>query len=69
MLSIDRFEEEYAVIIDDEDNCFNLSINKLPKDAKEGSIIVEVDGKYEIDYNKTNERKQRIAKLEENIWE
>lgn len=62
--TIDRFEGEYAVIEDKNKKMFNISKEILPADAKEGDIIT-----IEIDYDATNERKKRITKMMNDLWE
>lgn len=36
---IDRFEENYAVVVFDNGDVLNVSIEELPDDTEEGSVI------------------------------
>jgi len=61
---IDRFEGDYAIVELDDMSMVNMPKQLIPKNAKEGDII-----SIEIDNNETNERKKRIKKLMDNLWE
>jgi len=66
---VDRFEGEYAVIELEDQKLMNLLIKDLPKDIKEGQTI-EIDGKnIIIDYDETNNRKKRINKLMDDLFQ
>lgn len=69
MLSIDRFEGEYAVCIDENGNSQDIHISKLPDGAKEGVIIKFVDNIWTIDINETQRQRERIKKLQDSLWE
>lgn len=67
--SIDRFEGNFAVCEDDSCACININIDKLPKDAKEGDMIVVYDnGKITIDKELTAARREQIRKLEDKLF-
>lgn len=66
---IDRFEGDYAVVEFDGRLMVDIPKEQLPTDAKEGDVIVLVDGKYQVDAGETQRRKIEIAKLTENMWE
>jgi len=66
---VDRFEGEYAVIELEDQKLMNLLIKDLPKDIKDGQTI-EIDGKnIIIDYDETNNRKKRINKLMDDLFQ
>ena len=69
MLSIDRFEGEYAICIDENENTLKILIAKLPSGVKEGSILKKKDDLYILDDTQTNKRKENIKKLQNNLWE
>lgn len=66
---IERFEENIAVIETDDKNHINIEKSKLPKNAKEGDFIIEKNGEYIVDDNKTNELRREILELQNNLWE
>ncbi|MDR3540916.1 MAG: DUF3006 domain-containing protein [Desulfosporosinus sp.] len=66
---IDRFEGEYVVVEFDGRQMKDIPKSKLAPEAKEGDVIVLVNGKYRVDEKETQLRKVEIAKLTENLWE
>ncbi len=62
MLIIDRFEEMYAVVEDDENDgrMINISKELLDTDCAEGDVIVQRDGRYYPDKEKTAQRREEI---------
>lgn len=67
MLIIERLEENIAVIENDGKR-FEVSRDKLPKKVREGDILKESDGSYEIDREKTESRRKEILKLQNSLW-
>ena len=68
-LIIDRFEAEYAVCEDENKKILNINKSKIPKQAKDGDIIIYTDGKYILDKEKTLNRKKYIEELKKDLWE
>lgn len=68
-LIIDRFEDEYAVCEDKDKKILNINKSKIPKQAKEGDIIIYIDGKYILDKEKKFNRKKYIEELTKDLWE
>lgn len=67
--SIDRFEENFAICIDENENIKIMEIKKLPKNAREGDIIkVLKDGTFKIDKEKTKREREDIFKLQDDIF-
>lgn len=60
---IDRFEGESAVVEITEGNCVTIPKILIP-DAVEGDVISIC-----IDKDETSQRKERIQKLMDNLWE
>ena len=54
-LIIDRFEGEFAVCENEEGKMINISRNKLPKEAKEGDVIIIEKEKVYIDVEETED--------------
>ncbi|AGB41074.1 Protein of unknown function (DUF3006) [Halobacteroides halobius DSM 5150] len=63
MLIIDRFEGD-KVIIEYNNQTFNLPKSVLPKQAKEGDVV-----KLIIDQIETNNKKQRVKELANELFE
>ena len=68
-LIIDRFEEKYAVCEDENKKILNINKSKIPKQAKEGDIIIYRNGTYILDKEKTLNRKKYIEELTKDLWE
>lgn len=66
---IDRFEGDLAVCEKEDKKIINIEKSKLPSNVKEGDVIVYENGKYSIDLKETNERKRKIKKLMDSLWE
>ena len=66
---IDRFEGSFAVCEDENRKMINIEKARLPKEAKEGNVILIRGDKIEIDYNETEKRKDRIKKMMDSLWE
>lgn len=66
---IDRFEEGFAVCENEKGIMVNVSRNKLPKEAKEGDVlIIEKENTY-IDVEETEKLRKEIEELTKDIWE
>lgn len=61
MITIDRFEDDKAIL--ETDKTFLVTDrNKLPENAKIGDILSFVNGAYYIDKNTTEERRESMKK-------
>lgn len=68
-LSIDRFEEGFAVCEDEQGNTLLLLREELPDGAGEGSVLFECeDGTFLLDMEETERRRARIAALQDEIF-
>lgn len=67
-LSIDRIEGKIAVCEKSDMSFIEISLDVLPDGAKEGSIIKEINGKYELDFAKEAEIKQRILEKQAKLF-
>lgn len=65
---IDRFEGDYAVVEFEGRQMKDIPKKQVALEAKEGDVIVLVDGKYQVDQEETQRRKAEIAKLTEDMW-
>lgn len=66
---IDRFENNKAVLEEDEGKFTEVDKSLLPQNAKEGDCVVFRDGKYTLDEEKTAGLKEDIASLMEELFE
>ena len=66
---IERFEGEISVWEKEDGSCVDMDRGELPEGVKEGDVVLIQDGKAMIDQKTTDERKQRISKLMEDLWE
>lgn len=67
MLIIERFEENTAVIEEDEKH-FELDRKLLPENAREGDVLVRTDEGFIIDQQQTKQRREKIIKLQNSLW-
>lgn len=64
---VDRIEGNIVIV---ENNNSIIQINRIyiNGEVKEGDILVKSNGIYEVDYNKTNLRKEKINSMMKEIW-
>lgn len=67
LYAIDRFEEDKAVLCDEEENCVVIDRNKLPVKAREGDMLRLEDGVYAVDTVLTEQRRARVRALERRL--
>lgn len=78
-LMIDRFEGIYAICEEQggakgkkkkDQHYFGIELTELPEGAKEGDVLrIGDDGTIQIDTKATKERREKIQKLENSVWE
>lgn len=67
---VDRFEENIAICENRKtQEMINVNIDDLPKDAKEGDVLIYKNNCYELDYDKRNEIEERIKEKLKNLFE
>ena len=67
-VTIDRFEEDFAVLEKPDRTMMNIKRSQLPPGAKEGDML-NIDGdKITIDVAETAKRKQEIKGLMKELW-
>ena len=68
--SIDRFEENFAVCIDDDGHIYNFEKKNLPKQVKEGDVLIMCSSKkFVIDIEETKKRRKKIYELNKKLFE
>jgi len=68
IVTIDRFEGNYAVCEKQDGEMINLERNKIPPEAKEGDVIKIENEVITIDYQETSKRREEMEKLIEEMW-
>ncbi len=62
MTVIDRFENNIAVLESD-GVIIETDRSLLPENAREGDVVVETDGQWNVDVSATEERRTQIREL------
>ena len=68
MLILERFEENIAVI-ENGDSQIKTDRKNVSENAVEGDVLIENNGRYEVDKNQTEKRRSEILKLQNSLWE
>lgn len=66
---IDRFEGEVAVVEGEDRVNVEIPRHLIPKEAKEGDSIIQIDDNYIIDEDETQRRRNEIEALSKGLWE
>ena len=66
--SLDRIEGEYAVLIDENGIPENVPLSLLPKESKEGSMLLKNEGGYLLDAEETKERRKKLFELQNSLF-
>lgn len=67
LLSIDRFEGEFAVLVDEDGNAHNVLRTHLPAQAKAGTMLREIHGEYTLDDAAERMRREKILQLQNKL--
>lgn len=65
---VDRMEGGLAVCEDDKGNTVNLKLSQLPKNIRSGDIIKCSGGRFELDREAADERRAKLAALQDSLW-
>ena len=63
--AIDRFEEEWAVLQDDDGNSRQVKRTALPSHVRQGDVLLETAEGYTLDAAETSRRRERARRLEQ----
>ncbi|WP_020155819.1 DUF3006 domain-containing protein [Caldibacillus debilis] len=66
---IDHFEEKFAVCEDPEGRLVDIERSKIPKEAKEGDVLICKNGRFAVDKKQTEKLRREIERLMEEVWE
>lgn len=67
MLVVEKIEGN-VVTIEDGDNHFNLNKTEISFSINEGDVIQLINGEYQPDTKTTNERRNRLAALQNSLF-
>ncbi|MPN56295.1 hypothetical protein SDC9_203981 [bioreactor metagenome] len=67
--SVDRLENGFAILEDNEKNTFKISLKILPKNIKETDIVFKKNNRYYIDSHKASQIKSKIQTLQIEIFD
>ena len=59
--TIDRFEEDFAVLMDDNGVCRSVPRDRLPEQVRQGDVLTEKAGGYQPDTGKTAQAQRASA--------
>lgn len=65
--AIDRFEEDKAVLCDEEETCVVIDRAELPAEAREGDMLRLENDVYTVDTVLTEQRRARVRALEQRL--
>ena len=69
MYIIDRFEGSIAVIEDDDGKMIEVNRSLLPKNAKEGSVLIKNDdGSFSVDEKMTAESRRKLKAMQDALF-
>lgn len=66
--SVDRIEDGFAVCEDENGTFTNFELAILPENIKEGDILLQSENGFSVLTDETEERRQKIAKLQKSIF-
>ena len=67
--SLDRFEEDVAVLIDRDGGCFSVLAHKLPSDAREGDLVALQNGVWTLLREETDKLRRELFDLSESFFD
>lgn len=68
--SVDRIEDDFAIIESPDKSFFTVSLSVLPKGVKEGSVLTKSsDGTFQINKEEENNRKKTNFNILNSIFE
>lgn len=66
---VDRIENGYVVLEDDNQAFINVSIDEFNFDIEEGNVIDYIDGEYIKNFDAENKRTEIIKEKMESVWD
>lgn len=67
--TLDRIEEDKAVLECENGECVTLEVKSLPKNIKEGDVLCFEENSYFLDKEETEKRRQKIKSLMDSLFD
>ena len=67
--TVDRIEEDKAVLECENGECVTLEVKSLPKNKNEGAVLCFEENSYFLDKEETEKRRQKIKSLMDSIFD
>ena len=67
--TVDRIEEDKAVLESENGECVTLEVKSLPKNIKEGDVLCFEENSYFLDKEETEKRRQKIKSLMDSLFD
>ena len=67
--TVDRIEEDKAVLECENGECVTLEVKSLPKNIKEGDVLCFEENSYFLDEEETEKRRQKIKSLMDSLFD
>lgn len=67
--TVDRIEEDKAVLECENGECVTLEVKSLPKNIKEGEVLCFEENSYFLDKEETEKRRQKIKSLMDSLFD
>lgn len=67
--TVDRIENDKAVLECENGECVTLELKSLPKNIKEGDVLCFEENSYFLDKEETEKRRQKIKSLMDSLFD
>lgn len=67
--TVDRIEEDKAVLECENGECVTLEVKSLPKNINEGDVLCFEENSYFLDKEETEKRRQKIKNLMDSLFD
>lgn len=67
--TVDRIEEDKAVLECENGDCVTLEVKSLPKNIKEGDVLCFEENSFFLDKEETEKRRQKIKSLMDSLFD
>ncbi len=67
--TVDRIEEDKAVLECENGECVTLEVKSLPKNIEEGDVLCFEENSYFLDKEETEKRRQKIKSLMDSLFD
>lgn len=57
---IDRIEQEMVICENENGSMEKISLKEIPGEAKEGDVLLKINGAFQVDREATNRRRQKM---------